>query len=149
MPVARFEVAIGTIDGVNQTFYAPTPYAAGSTAVFVNGQLQRADFDDGWTEINPATGEFWLKIPPIPDDVVQIFYRDLSPVLPGEEITPITGVLVSVQDDFSAVLTDTEVPISGSILGDDAISGQVSDSLYLNGRVVEGDDLHGVVEVCS
>lgn len=149
MPVARFEVAIGTIDGVNQTFFAPTPYQALSTAVFVNGQLQRIDFDDGWIETNPGTGEFQLKIPPIPDDVVQIFYRDTTATLPGEEITPISGVLVEMQDDFQAVLQDGDVSLTGSIEGLETISGQVSEPSYLSGQVLEGDILTGIVEVCT
>lgn len=149
MPVARFEVAIGPIDGVNQTFYAPTPYSPSSTAVFVNGQLQRIDFDDGWQETNPATGEFWLKIAPIPDDVVQIFYRDTTGVLPGEEVTPLIGVLVSVQDDFQAVLQEGDVSLTGSVAGLETISGQVSEPSYLSGQVLEGDILSGIVEVCT
>lgn len=72
----RFEAATGAIDGVNKIFLVTKPYDPGSLAVFLNGQLKRRDFNDGWEETSPTTGVFTMKEAPLPDDVVQAFYLD-------------------------------------------------------------------------
>ena len=83
MPLPHFEVPTGVIDGVNTVFNVSQAYRPGTTAVFLTGLLLRADYDDGWTESDPSTGEITLKEPPrvtkITPDVVQVFYIDLSP----------------------------------------------------------------------
>lgn len=115
MAIPRFEVAIGVSDGVNLLFYTPTPYLPGSVAVFLNGQLKRADFTDGWTEANPVTGEVALLIAPlggVPPDVVQIFYLDTSaPVapLPEAEITVLQATILDTVDVLAARMVETQV----------------------------------------
>lgn len=83
MAIPRWEVASGVIDGVNTVFTVSVAYIPGTTSVHLNGQLKRADLDDGWTESVPASGQITLKNAPkaIGDevDVVQVFYLDTSP----------------------------------------------------------------------
>jgi len=111
----RFEVALGVSDGVNLVFFTPTaPYLPGSVAVFLNGQLKRADFTDGWVETNPVTGEVDLLIAPLggaPPDVVQIFYLDNSvpvAVLPEAEITVLQATILDTVDVLAARLVETQ-----------------------------------------
>lgn len=97
MPLPRFEVVTGTINGVNTTFFTSVPYLAGTLAAFLNGQLKRADLDDGWIETNPSIGAFDYKEPPVTDDVVQAFYLDTSAALPQEEVFGLRGVFRSIE----------------------------------------------------
>jgi hypothetical protein len=100
VPVAgKFEVAAGAIDGVNVVFTVVAPYVPLSVAVFLNGQLKRRDFGDGWTETTPAAGVVTLAEPPIDGDVVQIFYIDASPGASNDtvEVCPLVGKLVEVE----------------------------------------------------
>jgi hypothetical protein len=86
----RFEVLIGAVDGVNCRFRTSVPYKPKSFAGFLNGQLKRADFDDGWIETSPSLGVVTFKEPPVLGDVVQGFYV-LTSIYPGEEVTPLRG----------------------------------------------------------
>ena len=74
----RFETAIGVIDGVNQIFRTSRPYDAGSLAVFLNGQLKRRWFEDGWVETDPGGSIFFMNEAPQTLDDVQVFYLDSS-----------------------------------------------------------------------
>lgn len=123
MATPRFEVAIGVVDGANLIFYTPTPYLLGSAAVFLNGQLKRADFADGWVESNPSLGEVTLLQPPQPaafgnpDDVVQVFYLDpTSPVaeVPDTEITVLHAVVLDTVDALVANLSEVQ-PIRATV----------------------------------
>jgi hypothetical protein len=69
------EVAIGTVDGANRVFRTSTMYVPGSLQVWLNGQLKRRDFQDGWTEL--GAGKFEMAEAPRVGDVVQAFYRPL------------------------------------------------------------------------
>lgn len=78
---AKFEPGIGTVDGVNKTFYTSEPYQAGTLVFLLNGQAKVRENDDGWFDTDPATGRVDLKEAPLPgdpdepaDDVVQFFY---------------------------------------------------------------------------
>lgn len=118
MATPRFEVALGVSDGVNLVFFTPTaPYLPGSVAVFLNGQLKRADFMDGWAETNPVTGEVTLLIAPLPaafgnpPDVVQIFYLDTATppaVTPDTEITVLHAVVLDTVDVLSGHLVEVQ-----------------------------------------
>jgi hypothetical protein len=92
MATPHFEVPAGDVDGVNTVFTVAAPYRPGSTALFLNGQLKRADYDDGWTESNPETGEVTLAEAPLTDDVVQVFYLDYV-VTNLQNVTRIVGIL--------------------------------------------------------
>lgn len=117
MPVPRFEVPLGAVDGVNLVFTTSVPYKPGSTAVFLNGLLQEPSLDDGWAETSPATGVVTLKEAPrsIGDclDVIQIFFIDTSPSLPEEVVTGICGTLDSV-DTVCGILKE-QVSLCGEV----------------------------------
>lgn len=113
MALPRFEVATGLVDGVNTTFHVSVAYLGGTLAVFLNGQLKRASFADGWVESSPSTGFFQMKEAPLDGDVVQAFFIDGAATPPGETLTPIFGKLRP---------------------GDDLV-GRLSDSLRLKGSV--------------
>jgi hypothetical protein len=66
------EVPQGIINGINTLFQTSASYLAGSVVVFLNGQLKRGDYSDGWVELGNRYVN--LKIPPETGDVVQIYY---------------------------------------------------------------------------
>ncbi len=75
MGAPRLELPNGLQDGVNQAFYTNLPYLPSSLQVFVNGQLKRADLDDGFTLSPPLV--FVMKQAPLPTDVFQVYYQPL------------------------------------------------------------------------
>jgi hypothetical protein len=75
VPAAVIEVALGVADGMNQVFQTPRPYVPGSVQVFIDGQLQRVDYDDGWIELGGR--KFQMKIAPVADSDVQVYYRPI------------------------------------------------------------------------
>jgi hypothetical protein len=154
MPQPKFVVAIGTIDGANTIFYTGEAYQPGSTAVFLNGQLKRHDYDDGWTETDPAAGRVDLKIPPkgstgLPHsccDVVQIFFLDTSPVVAGEELTPLFGTIEAVEE-LEGYLVDESLK-HGVVEEMESLAGVIVQE-ELQGVVEDTEQLHGTIaEVC-
>lgn len=101
MPLPRFEVPVGVIDGTNCVFTLSMGYRAGSTAVFSNGMLLEKSLDDGWYETDALNGVITMKEAPRPAsgvDVLQVFYLDSSPFLPEQEISArIVGVIQEVE----------------------------------------------------
>lgn len=97
MPVPRFEVPVGVINGLNTVFTVSRPYLPGTTAVFLNGLLQEKSLDDGWLETDPSGGIVTLKEAPrssgLSPDVVQIFFIDTTPALPETQIFKLRGRL--------------------------------------------------------
>lgn len=153
MALPHFEVPAGAIDGVNVVFTVSVPYRPGSTAVFLNGLLLRADYTDGWLESDPVLGEVTLKEPPrvtkITPDVVQIFYLDTSPtVLEAVIIERLHGRL-HVLDDLAGRLAALEtLRASLDVLG--ALAGRLEPEPSLHGLVDDVDVLHGKLEcVCE
>lgn len=109
MGLPHFEVAAGFIDGVNKTFFTSLPYTPGFTAVWLNGQLKRPDFGDGWTETTPATGRFDLQQAPLVGDVVQVFFVDaIAHTEVCQEVTPLVGVIEEI-DELSGALNEVGI----------------------------------------
>lgn len=146
----KFEVASGVIDGVNTVFSVSAPYVPLSVNVFLNGQLKRKDFADGWVETNPATGVITLGEPPIDGDVVQVFFVDGSPNQPSDvvEVCPLVGTLVEVE-----VLAGSLVPtqeLAGVIVDEAGLAGSLVPVQEMAGVLNELGELHGVIaEVCE
>ncbi len=120
MSVPHFEQLSGVIDGINLVFTASVPYTAGSTAVFLNGQLILNLFAPGlpWAESDSGSGEITFVgsiYTPQPGDVVQMFFLDMVPV-----------VLVAAD-----------------------LEGALDDMVIMVGEIDDQDDLTGVVEDCS
>jgi len=84
----RLDQALGAVNGVNRDFATPAPYAPGSLVVFLNGQQLKRDLDNGWTELDPSSGTFRMKLPPSgpqvaaddPGDVLFCYY-DTGPAV--------------------------------------------------------------------
>lgn len=134
MSVPMFIVPAGSIDGVNKDFTTPTPYVAGTSAAFLNGQLLMRTFDDGWIEVDPSIGLVRLKEAPVVGDTVQVFYLDMSPALPLEEINPIIGTIASEDVYLVGLMADDAMAIS-----------LVEDYGVVSGSVTE-DPLYGIVD---
>jgi len=139
MSFYRFEVPTGTIDGVNTTFTTSVPYAPGTLAVYLNGQL--IPFSS-FSETDPGAGDFDITDPdcvprsgPWGSDTLQAFYRD--PAIEDTTIV-IEGLVGQIQDvaqGVSGVLNDLAVDgvISApqaisALVADDSVSGFVEDS---------------------
>jgi hypothetical protein len=140
MPVPRFEVPSGAVDGVNTVYTVSVPYKLGTTAVFLNGLLQEKSLDDGWTETDPLAGEVTLKEAPQGSgacpDVIQIFFIDTSP-----EVDSVERVRERLRGRLRAVGT-----LDGA-LRQEALLRVSLDSLgALEGRLVADPPLRGVVE---
>jgi len=73
MAQSLLRVLVGAVNGTNQVFQTPYPYVPGSVRIFVDGQLKREDFADGWIEL--GYDKVQLKIAPISGSVVQAYFR--------------------------------------------------------------------------
>lgn len=91
---SRIEPALGTVDGVNRDFSAPTSYRAGSLVVFLNGQQLKRELENGWEELDPVAGTFRTKLAPEPPppgstdnpgDVLYVYYDLDLPSTGGAE----------------------------------------------------------------
>lgn len=147
MGFPRFEVAFGPIDDVNLVFTVSTSYRPGSTAVFLNGQLKRADFDDGWTETDPGAGVLTMAEAPQQGDVVQVFFTDTGTgVLPGEEVTPLKGHLEALHEMQGRLATVSE--LAGKVEVSEPLNGRLFPIGTIFAQVVEVEQLQGTVEIC-
>jgi hypothetical protein len=152
MPVPRFEVPSGVIDGVNTVFNVSVPYRPGTTAVFLNGLLLEPTLLDGWTETNPATGEITLKEPPrvtkVCPDVVQVFFIDTSPVLPETVVVRLHGRLRAV-DELEGRLIAKNL-LQGSVEALGSLEARLTTMTPLRGELEDQGELHGRVRaVCG
>lgn len=153
MPVPRFEVPAGAVDGGNTTFTTSVPYQPGTTAVFLNGLLLRPDLDDGWLETDPTTGVIDLKEAPrgtpVCPDVVQVFFLDTSPQLPEEVITEICGTLELDAADTLAGSLALDAALSGEVQSDVGLDALLTLEAALGGSVAAETSLEGVLRECD
>jgi hypothetical protein len=151
VPVAgKFEVASGAVDGVNTVFTVSSAYVPGTATVFLNGQLKREDFTDGWAETNPAAGQVTLAEAPRTGDVVQIFFIDGSPNAPDDtvEVSPLVGKLVEVEMLNGLTIPTQEV--LGALVSEGGLSGTLLGTDTISATLTEAEQLHGVIaEVCE
>lgn len=147
MAIPRFEVAFGAIDGFNTVYSVSTGYRPASTAVFLNGQLKRADFTDGWTETDPVAGVITLNEPPLEADVVQVFFTDSGTgVLPGEEVTPLRGTIKAAADLLGRLQPILE--LRGKTEGSSILNGRMLPTGSISAKVAEIHQLRGTLEIC-
>jgi hypothetical protein len=150
MPIPRFEVPAGAVNGTNVIFTVSQPYQPGSTAVFNNGLLMEQTLDDGWFETSPATGVVTLKeapsgTPAAFPDVIQVFYLDTSPALPETEVTPLFGRLREVDFLDAQIFSLTELParieevagLRGMAVPADVLAGKLLGVEAMVGRMAE------------
>ena len=146
MHTPKLEEAIGAIDGVNTSFFTPTPYLAGSVRAYYNGQLL---LEDCVFETNPTTGavEFTYVEAPRVGDVLQFFYLDASDTHAGFECTelPITGTM-QLELALEGIV-DADVTILCE-LSEDTLEGTMGAEGLLYGELVGDITLIGVWEEC-
>lgn len=69
----RFDDRVnGVPDGSNVLFETKEPYRPGTLNAILNGQVKTSNRDDGFEEL--GGGQFRMKEPPQPDDVVGACY---------------------------------------------------------------------------
>ncbi len=146
MGLPHFDELVGTIDGVNQTFYAPLAYTPNTTAALLNGQMKKKSFIDGWSESNPALGEITLNEAPRVGDVVHLFYLDTTDAVFVEEITEISGTLADT-DLLSGNIAEADT-LAGSLEDQSMLDGRLTDVDFLTGAIADADQLVGVLEEC-
>jgi len=147
MSSPRFEVPAGTIDGVNRVFTVSMPYGAGTTAVFINGQLMERSLDDGWFETDPFSGVVTLNEAPRSSgacpDVIQIFYLDTAAPLPETQIFKLKGYIRSPPllrgslrcfQEMRGVI-DTSSTLTGRIDLRKRFRGRVEDTCKIRARI--------------
>ena len=143
------EVPAGSIDGANKTFTTSKAYAPGTLHVFLNGQLKRADLDDGFIEVNPATGVFEMKEAPLTGDVVQVFYIDEASLGAGGEDFPtlVIGVVESdkaLEGDFTAVGS-----LASVLVVEDGLDSTLKIEEGLDSMLSGLDSLTGTIKICD
>lgn len=128
----RIEIASGAVDGVNRIFSTPDPYISGTLQIFVNGQLKRKDFDDGFDELVPSSGTFELKEAPVVEDVVQAYFLDT-----------LTNIIGTAKGFLFGILEDRDMML-GCMVDKDMIWGVLEDQETLEGSITL-DGFTGVI----
>ena len=75
----HIEKPTGDINGTNAIFYTLSSYQSNTLYHLINGTVVDPSDDDGITEINPATGEFHLKVTPrggVKPDTLHVRYLE-------------------------------------------------------------------------
>ena len=101
------EIPVGTVDGVNDTFFTSIPYLPGSLALFFNGMLMRPGT---YIESDPSTGEFRITEP---TRIPRVF---------GTGCDSLIATFFDTNDD---VIVEEVVEIAGSVSADAAIDASV------------------------
>jgi len=151
MSSPRFEVPTGIIDGANTVFTVSKPYGAGTTAVFINGQLMERGLDDGWFETDPQAGTITLKEAPRSSgacpDVIQVFYLDTAPPLPETQILKLRGVIKTSGKLKGSLGKGQE--LRGVLGKDEALQGKLKLGKRLLGRVDDVHKFRARIRVCG
>lgn len=150
MALPIIEVPSGAIDGINTVFVTSQPYAPGEISVFLNGLLQRKDFDDGWIETNPGAGIVTLKEAPQTTDVVQVYYLPVGggTSVPDTSVTNIRGVLADTDDVLAGRITTTVLRAVFKP-GDVVLVGRLVPQAELEGLLEPEQGLRARIEVCG
>lgn len=147
MGLPSFEVATGVIDGINTVFTVSAAYRPRSTAVFLNGQLKRADYADGWAETDPAAGVVTLFEAPLEGDVVHVFYASAlsEPLGAQEEVTAIVGRIKAI-DEIAVKMSETSELRGALDTTTEELRGRVLDSQAIVGVFGEVEPLRGLLK---
>lgn len=143
----QFEPLIGSIDGANTVYTTPTPYTAGTVAVYVNGQLQMHNLGNPWAETTPAAGVVTLGFAPQGGDTVVAFYIDTTPVLPETEVEILDGTIDEVDDLAGELIVSDE--LDGTIEFAENIEGELVAVDELDGTIEEVEELEGELIICD
>lgn len=151
MSSPRFEVPSGTIDGANTVFTVSMPYGAGTTAVFINGQLMERNLDDGWFETDPSAGVITLKEAPrssgLCPDVIQVFYLDTAAPLPETQILKLRGV-IKPSSALRGIMGKSQ-ELRGNLGKDIALQGSINPGKRLLGKFEDVHKFRARIRVCG
>ncbi len=146
MGLPQFEVPAGTIDGVNGVFFTSVPYAPGTLAVLINGQL--IDFG-AFAETTPNLGRFTITSSPcIPKtgvwgtDELQVFFVDLGDEVAVQQVFPISGNIVGSLDADGLLAVPA---LNGGLAPAADLSGTLA-PVQLTGNVEAAAQLSGLLE---
>lgn len=149
MPYPKFEKLSGVIDGVNPDFTTSVSYQAGTTALYLNGQLMIAA-GNPWVETDPSTGLVSITetalIPKV-GDVLSAFYMDTTEAQEVDEIEVMVGAISAVEEQ-SGIL-EAQDDLGASIDPTAELGGILSTPEDLSGTVGEVDEISGILEDCS
>lgn len=135
MPNPRFQVAVGSVDGVNKLFETSVDYETGTLAVFRNGTLLERSADNGWAEL--GGNEFEMKVAPLTKDVIHVFYMD---TLPSD------GIAVEVEVEKIHGVIEEVGAVTGFVSEVGEVQGVVEQASGVIGVVVDQGEILGVVE---
>lgn len=145
-PIPKFEAAIGVIDGVNTDFSTSSRYVTGSTAIFLNGQLLRSDYANGWTETDPENGLFTMNEAPLAGDVVQVFYLDADFEGASDTVVaPLRGILYDCSDLKGRISSES---IIGKVVQETQLSARLEDG-SLKATVSNQTAITGHIRSCD
>lgn len=147
--IPQFTLLSGTIDGVNAVFTTPTAYTAGTTAVYLNGQLLLNPAGNPWAESNPSTGTITitgLECIPRVGDVISAFYIDTQDSFTGTVVEPITGSISTV-GALGGTISDTNV-ITAGVAEVSTICGQLAVSANISASISTKTALSGIITEC-
>lgn len=136
----------GAVDGANTVYTTPTPYTAGTLAVYLNGQLQMHHLGNPWTETDPSTGMATLSFAPQAGDTVAAFYLDTTPIVAETEIEILDGTIEDVDGIAGELILSDD--LAGYVDDVEALTGELSiDSL--EGTIEDVESLEGELIVCD
>jgi len=143
--VGTYRTAIGVVDGVNRTFFTPTPYFPGETRFLLNGQLLDASCI---TEVDPATGEVrWEDVqPPRVGDDLLLYYIDADEAQRDtvvEVVLPLHGILQRDQSLHAQLCR--ERLLQGVVVSAALLAGEVQRERKVSGVVQRDGVLSGTL----
>lgn len=144
------EALSGTIDGVNTVFTFSSPYSAGTSAIYLNGQLLTSASGNPWSESDPSTGEITITdsacIPRVGDEISGLAF-DLDADAEAIEITEIAGslsLLTGVQGSLEEVSE-----LSSSLGENEPVAAQLEQTIDLAGETRTIVSIAGQIAVCD
>lgn len=143
MSKTRVEIAVGTVDGVNLTFFTQSPYVPNTVRVFTNGV---AEGPECVIEINPSTGEVLLDpeiLPKVGDTIMFLWEdaasarEDLQYLVEGLEGTITTEALlegyIEEEQDLHGELST--VTIEGAISDELSLHSDIASEILIVGTI--------------
>lgn len=148
MSLTLLEEAIGTVDGVNRTYFTQTPYVPGTVRLWLNGQLL---LEDCLVEVNPNTGEVLLDpgVLPRPGDIVQLLWRDAASVL--SELDNVVTELFTCIEEEVAVYAEfcPEEDFTAYIALEDGLLLTLTAEMPFYATVEEEVPITGILQICD
>ena len=94
--------AIGIPDGIETEFYTSEAFLSGTVRCYLNGQLIRAEDDDGFEELGNVRVRH--KIAPLTNDVIHYYFQKLDSLTEDEQEPPEIYESIELLPDLYAAL---------------------------------------------